>query len=326
MINMIIFFYGQDTFRSHQKLQELKDKFRRDVDSGGHGLVTISGESADAKKINESIGSSSLFTKKMMVVIENIFSNKQQSIFSWLVEYLENLEKNSGNDNIIVFCDEEDGTDKSFPKYKKVLWDFLIKQKFVQEFSSLPAQKLSTWVREEVEKRNGKMSMSAASAMVGLTNGDLWQIDNEINKLIGYKAGQMIEAHDVEAMVKGKYDENIFALTDAIGNRNKALATKLLNDELSAGAAEQYVFSMVVRQFRIMLQIREALDAGLTSRKISSTLKLHPFVVQKGMTQVRNFSAIYLRRVYEHLAEIDYFSKTGQRDLRTMLDLMIVKM
>jgi len=39
-----------------------------------------------------------------------------------------------------------------------------------------------------------------------------------------------IDVSDVEELVKGKFDEDIFALTDAISARNKALAIKLLEE------------------------------------------------------------------------------------------------
>ena len=44
---MIIFLFGADTFRSRQKLKEIKDKFLREVDSSGMNMQTLDGKTAD---------------------------------------------------------------------------------------------------------------------------------------------------------------------------------------------------------------------------------------------------------------------------------------
>ncbi len=82
---------------------------------------------------------------------------------------------------------------------------------------------------------------------------------------------------------------------------------------------------MIIRQFKILLQIRQSLDSGLTTRKIMSTLKLHPFIIQKGINQVRNFSLINLKNTLNKLIEIDYLMKTGQAEAKIMLNLFAFK-
>lgn len=57
---MIIFLYGEDTFRSRQKLKELKDKFIREVDPTGNGIVSLAGESLMIEGLSEAIGARSL--------------------------------------------------------------------------------------------------------------------------------------------------------------------------------------------------------------------------------------------------------------------------
>lgn len=333
---MIFFLYGHDDYRSRQKMNELKQKYVREVDLTGNSLVVINGETIDSAKLNENIAPSSLFVRRRMVVIEKIFANKRQDIFTDLTKILKGNEGSNANDNIVIVWDEISGTDKELNRDKKILFDYLLKQK-AQEFEPLSNTKIATWIKEETEKRGGKISFSGANALAGLVGTDLWQISNEIDKLISYKqakenklldknANVMIEPADVEEIVMGQFDENIFALTDAISQKNKALAVRLLEEQIQAGADEQRLFSMIVRQFRILLQIRAALDSSLTPRQMATQLKLHPFIVQKGITQVRNFSAQFLKKMYSHLAKIDYTNKTGRGDLRTMLDLLIVKL
>jgi DNA polymerase III subunit delta len=329
---MIIFLYGDDTFRSRKKLIELKEKFKREVDPSGNSLVTLDGGNINIEKINEVINTSSLFANKRMVIIENIFFNKSKSIFDQLKDALSNKDKKD-SENIIIFLDY---TSDDVKKTNK-LFQFLKKQKYSQNFKSFSNTEATNWVKKTVEERGGKIKHQAALALVSLLANNLWQISNEINKLINYKNGQAcllqdgqcdanINEEDVERLVRGKFDENIFNLTDAISNKNKALAVKLFEQEIDAGLTESYLIHMIIRQFRILLQVRQGLDNGWNSRKIISQLKQHPFVVQKCMTQVRNFSLDILKNILHNLVLIDKSVKSGRGEVKSAINLLTIKM
>jgi DNA polymerase III subunit delta len=329
---MIIFLYGEDTFRSRQKLKELKDKFLREVDKSGNSLVILEGENITINKINESISTSSLFVRKRMVVIERILGNKSKILLDQVLEYLKNnfnseKIKNEVDENIIIFRDEiaqEKGA-------KIKLFDFLKKQKFTYEFKPLSNTETAGWIKKEFEARGAKIKPSASVALAGLVGNDLWQLNNEIDKMINYKIGQksggetVIEETDLINMVNAKFNENIFALTDAISNKNKALASMLLEKELESGIAEVNLMHMISRQFRILLLVRQCLDKFYDSRKTASVLKLHPFVVQKSLTQVRSFTVLVLKNILNELIEIDSKIKSGRVDARTALTLLLAK-
>ena len=329
---MIFFLYGPDTYRSRKKLEELKQKFAKEVDPTGSSIEVIDGETTDINKINEAISPSSLFARRRMVVIENIFSAKKTEMLNQVLELLTKIKKNEKQDNIIIIWDNIESNSKGLIKNKKALFEFLRAEKFSQEFETLSNTQAASWAKKEIETRGGKITLAAATRLVSLIGSDLWSLNNEMDKLLSYKNGQTgshtteIDIKDIEEMTRGSYDENIFALTDAITNGNKKFALKLLEEQIQAGLSEQYIFSMVLRQFRILLQVREALDVGLSSRQILNQLKLHSFVVQKSVNQVRNYSSALLKKIYSQLVEIDYKNKIGQGDLRTMLDLFVINL
>lgn len=329
---MIIFLYGEDTFRSRRKLKELKERFLREVDPSGNSLTVLDGATASMEKINEAVSPASLLSKKRMIIIENIFLNKGKLIFGQLALY---FKRKKIEENIIVFWDGAIDA-KKLAQDKKELFKFLSKVKYGQEFRALSNTEAMAWTKKEVESRGGKISREALLFFTSLLGSDLWQINNEIDKLLNYKLSQklalaadgrgtIIEAEDIKNLVSGQFNERIFALTDAISNRNKKEAARLMEDQLEGGLGESYLLNMIVRQFRILLQIRQALDSGLTPRKIINLLKLHPFIVQKGVNQVRNFSLNSLKDIFIQLARIDYLMKSGQADAKTMLSLFLAE-
>lgn len=344
---MIVFLYGEDNFRSRAKLKELKDKYLKEVDKLGSGLKIIAGAKATFGDITAAVGPISLLSKKRLIIIEDIFASKDQAIFEKLNDY---LKKKESSDNIIIFWEsnlkmkkikntllpfliDPSGQDKPLNKKSADLFKFLVKQKYAYNFNSLSHTELANWVKKEVVKRGGKISAEAAAMLVGLVGADGWQISQEIDKLLSFKqAGKLTEALleisavDVKKLVQGNFSDNIFALTDALSVKNKPLAIKLLDEQIEAGLEGPYLLNMFVRQFRILLQLRQALDAGLGPRQIASQMKLHPFVLQKGLEQARNFSLQTLKNIFSQLAQIDYLAKSGQQDYITGLNMLIAKL
>jgi len=350
---MIIFLYGEDTFRSRQKLKDLKESFNKKIDPSGNSLVTLDGANLNINKISQHAGPGSLLSKKRMIIIEDLFLNKDKNIMTDVYNYL-TTKKSTVDDNVIIFWDssikkkkagrqetilsiDSSGREKAMLKNPLKLMKLLSKQKYSQTFNLLNNQELTNWVKNLISQSNSKISYQALQTLISLVGNDLWQLDKEIKKLINYKLGanpkltaggesRQIEIKDVEQLVKGRFDENIFSLTDAISNKNKILASKLLEEQYESGLTDNYLLNMIIRQFKILLNIRQALDLGLTSRKIMSSLKLHPFIVQKGINQVRNFNLATLKKIIEHLIKIDYRMKTGQADVKTMLNLFFAKL
>ncbi len=322
---MIIFLYGEDTFRSKQKLRALKEKFQKDVDKDGSSTIVLDGETTSIEKINEAVGSASLFARKRMIIIEKIFSNKNKTFLKQLEEYFASKDKD--NDNIILLWDDISGEKMSRNK----LFKYLSSQKFSQNFKLLSNVEISNWIRAEVEKKGAIINPQAINALIGMFANDLWTLHNEIDILVNFKSGLNkssdkkveIQIEDVNNLEGGKIDENIFALTDAISQKNKALALSLFEKELDAGAVDVYLIHMIIRQFRILLQVRQGVDNGLNARDIASQIKLHPFVVNKSFQQVQNFDLEALKNIFHSLVEIDQGIKTGTSDFKTQISLLI---
>lgn len=333
---MVIFLYGQDTFRGKRKLGEFVERFLKEVDPSGHSLTVLSSAEATVGAIGQAAGSGSLLSRKRMLVVEQVFSRKEGQFFADLYKYLQ-AEPAGLADNIVIFWDEVSSEEKGLTKERGQLFRWLSGQKYAQEFKPLSNTELANWVREEVSSRSGDISREAATHLVALTGGDLWQIDQEIDKLVHYKAGQKlglgasvvpdkIELNDVRELVMGVFDEQVFALTDALSMRNRALAAKLLEEQLRGGESEEYLLHMVTRQFKILVQVRQALDSGLTGKKIASELKLHPFVAQKSVGQVRNFSLEQLKKILLQLIDIDYLVKTGRSRPKVELGRLVARL
>lgn len=315
---MIIFLYGPDTFRSKEKLRMFKEKFIREVDKSGLNLVEVEAEKMAINDLNKAMATQSFLAKKRMVVVRDIFKQRK----ALQVELLELLKvgkfRDGKDDNILIFWDEE-------PDKRSALFKYLDGSKFKEEFFLLKNNELTSWVIKRVEKKGGKISKRNAEVLASKSDGNLWALSGEIDKLLAISRGREISEADLEESSLVKIEDNIFNLTDAIGNKNSKLALKLLHDNLQAGANEIYLLAMIVRQFRILIQVRAALDEGQGDyRSMASELGLHPFVVQKAIAQASKYSIEQLKRIYKKLLEIDIKIKRGE-DGVTLLEMFVVE-
>jgi len=228
------------------------------------------------------------------------------------------------NDNIIIFRDEELNTkDSPVPAAGKKLFAFLSGQPYARAFPAVSGSQLIAFIAKEASAYKKSIGAAAADELINRTVGDLWLIASEIKKLAYRTDEKTITLSDVREMTAAIYDQNIFALTDALSDKNKKLALRLLAEQYAAGASDEYLLAMLIRQFKILFQIRTALDNKISPAKMAGELKLHPFVVQKGSRQAANFSAAVLRDYLNRLLRLDWLNKKGQTDLTTELSLLL---
>ncbi|MFZ5364121.1 MAG: DNA polymerase III subunit delta [Patescibacteria group bacterium] len=326
---MVLFLYGEDSYRSRSKLKQIEEKFKK-TDKGRVNFIRIDGEKNLWKNIEKEILSAPFLHDKKLIVIENFLKKRGQKFDEAIVSLKENR---ISEGTVVIFW--EDGK----PDERTSIFKFLSKPKQAEKFDLLDVNKLRRWLSDAVAERNIKIDTPAAETIIDLLGPDLWQMSNELDKLTAY-AGQkkekknLVTTDDIMLFVKGKFDENIFSLTDAIGAKNKKLVFKILSEQINAGLEEGYIFAMLVRQFRILLQIKELTSSDLSflsendpglKQKISLELGLHPYVVQKTLYQTKNFSLAELKKIYGKLLALDRKMKRGNFNPRAFLDLFIAE-
>ncbi len=318
---MIIFFFGEDGFRIKQKLDDVRQHFIKNIDPGSFSLEEINGEKTSIAEISEKINTGSLFTKKRMLIIKNIFKNNNDNLFKNLLSLIKT--KKDDKSNALVFIDENIVTTKLKENGKKLFLS-LKKEPYSQEFKLLNHKQVYDLAKNIFLKKEQKINPSALSLLIEKTNNDLWQLNNEINKLSALAKDRQIEVEDINNMVSGEYEEKIFILIDSFFEKRKSIAYKTLHEQLSASLSPEYILTMITRQIKILLEIKSA-QKITSSNNLAQVLNLHPYVVKKSLSQVNNFSLSNLKKIFNHLIELEYKNKTGQANLKNELFLLSAK-
>jgi len=316
---MIIFLYGQDTYRSHQKLNEIIESYKK-IHKSGLNLRYVEGGDfnfEDAKNETQTI---SMFDEKKLIIFRNTLDSLKEEDKS-----LDFLKKFIDSKDIIVVYEEKEA-DKRLSLVK-----FLEKEAKAQEFQFLDGLKLKSWAKNQIEEYGGKIEPSALDKLVEYVGSDLWWLKNEIEKLANYKNGKAISTADVDLLVKPKIEPEIFKTIDAIAFNNnqwsgKKQALKLLHDHLEKGDHPLYLLSMINFQFRNLLIIKDLMEKNVPYYSIPKMTKMHPFVVKKTYEQARKFTFQELKKIYQKIFQVDLSIKTGKINPTAALDFLIVSL
>jgi len=317
---MIIYIYGEDTFRSRQYLQEQVERFKQTRDPQGYNVVFLDAQKIELGKIVGEILSAPFLAEKRLVVVENILSISDKDFLQQLMNRIK--ENKIPESNIVIFWQ---GEKMSKVKDVKELHALLVKEKYVQEYPLLQGSSLSNFVSSEFKKRGGKISVSAANYLAQNIGGDMWFLNSLLDQLVSYSQNKEVQQLDVNLFLDEKVDDNVFNMVEAIVSGNKKQAFKLILEQRRLGEDDFKLFGLIVWQFRILLQMRSAFEQqeNMSSDAMAKELGLHPFVVKKNLSLVKKYNKKQLTGIYDQLLSIDFKAKTGQSDLGLMLDVLI---
>jgi DNA polymerase-3 subunit delta len=325
---MILFINGDDNYRSQQKLIELRQKFFSEIDKSKLNYFNLDAFNFSLDKFQPAINSAPFLAAKKMVVVQNLIKEKSRDkkLQTAVVNF---LKKVKDSNKIIIFYENKSFDYKDINKKSAILLSFLSKQKFKYEYPYLKGGALHTWINNYLNKEDLVMDLAAREQLILLTGENTWSLVQELNKLIAYNKGinqNEITLLSVNQLVVGKNDISIFTVVDFIANRKKQQALKLIDEILESGVNEMYLLTMIIRQFRLLIIIKNYQSRGLNASEVSKAAKLSFFVVKKCWNQTNSFSELKLKKVYQSLLEIDKKFKSSNFNIVTLLNLLILSL
>lgn len=321
---MIIFIYGKDTFSSRKYLNQMIKGFKEKRDSEGFNTIKIDCEKKkDIGMIWNEVLTVPFLAEKKMIVLENFFASNQDQLYELFSERLKKGFFDEESKNVVVIWD---GLDTVKKKAMKDLLSLLAKQPYTRKFDVLKPNELGGWIQKEVKNRNGLISRTAIGKITN-SSADMWQASSLLDQLLDYKDGQEITDADVGLFVVEKADDNIFNLIDNILNKNSRNAYAMIRQQYKIGENAQFVFAMLLRQCRILLEISDFVkrNGRVDSNSLAVTLKMHPYVAKKSLALINNYPFEKLQSFYRELLDFDIKIKTGQVDQSLFLDVLVAK-
>lgn len=183
------------------------------------------------------------------------------------------------------------------------------------------------WLRARAADRGLRLSEDAAAQLALSVAGGLRGLATELDKLATFVgAGGTIDRAVVAALVPRTAEVRIFDLIDAVAEGRQRQAIDLLSEALGQGEQPLRVTGLLARQFRLAIQARVMVDDGANSARVAEQLGLHPFVAEKLVKQCQRFSRDGLCQALELLLDADIAIKTGRRDPRLALEVLVIEL
>lgn len=185
---------------------------------------------------------------------------------------------------------------------------------------------LPNWIRLQSQNFELQLSTGQTKTIAERIGNDLRRAWTELEKLKTFAGGKKeLSDADLDGLIPGEPESDIFGLIDAVALRNPALSLPKLKDLLDSGENELKILATLARQFRNITGALAARGQGMNAKTLAEILGINPYVAEKSFLQSGPFSLVELQKILERLLWADYRMKTGQREPRLELELALVE-
>jgi DNA polymerase-3 subunit delta len=198
-----------------------------------------------------------------------------------------------------------------------------------------------------------KLSPAAWVALGKKTGFDLRRSMSELEKLVSFVGERKtVEKEDVEEAVGRTKEDEVFALTASLSEKNQLAALDALKNLLDQGIHHLIILTMMVREIRLLLQARLLVDSGKLP-KFNSGMEYgwfqkvlypslgelntaavkregfifsqHPFVVYNALRNCLRFTDFSLIGLLDDLLHLERALKTSASSPQLLLEMFLIK-
>ena len=301
---------GEEQFFRHRARTLIHD-----VVVGRHGgtVSVFSGDDPLETVLSELHGDS-LFTSRRMVEVMGADGFLKQHGDA-IVRY---LERPSATGVLVLDATKVDGRTRLPGQVRSV--------GMLVDCPRLDDGRLPRWVRTEVERHGRKISSSAVALLLDEVGNNMFALATEIEKLVTYVGDRPgIEATDVASLTGHTRNWIIWALTDALGRRDKGAALRILEDLVREGNQPEALVGTLNWQITRLWRGRTILDAGGSQGDVASALRVGGKLLAGLVEQIGRFTQSDLARVSRMLLETDILLKSSGLPSKTVLERFLVQ-
>lgn len=318
--------YGEEEYLKKYYLDSIEKKIIQDETMKTLNKSIIEGK-ADIQRIIDACETLPVFAEKRLVVVKNsgIFKGKAKTSSDdkkskqkgdGLLEYVQNIPEHV----CLVFY--EDTIDK---RIKMV--DAIKKKGLLLELPFQKPVELVKWVIKAFSSYNKQIDASTASLLVENSEQGMNEMLSEIKKLVMYLGDRTkVTAEDIGKVCVKSIKTRIFDLTDAIAEKNRFKAIKLLDDIIIMKEPVQKILYMINRHLRQLLQMKVLIAEGFNTDNAASKIGVTSYAAGKLARQAKGFTLEALKEHIKLSLEYDIAIKTGKVRDRLAAELLITKM
>ncbi|HLX12965.1 MAG TPA: DNA polymerase III subunit delta [Bacteroidota bacterium] len=196
-------------------------------------------------------------------------------------------------------------------------------------FREYDTRGVRSWIQQRFEERSRSISPEAVDLFLARSDRSLRELSNEIDKLILY-AGERkkIEEDDVSEIVGISKENNVFALQNAVGEKNIGRAVAIMEELTGRGESPNGLVAGLASYIQKVWVLQEMVRQGKPNVEIASFLNLPPTFNSaiEGYTQAaRKYSGEELEHACMALEETDILLKSSGGDKNIAMTTLLFR-
>lgn len=331
VIPNLVFLCGEEQYLVHWAAELLTKTY---VNKACESLdfIKLDPDTLTIDQIKESCETLSMLSPRRVILIPELpaASGKKSRNFSEtdekeLIQYFSQIPDTC---LLIITAGKPDGKSRKKIKLQEAAETYGV----VYDFTPLTGAQLKSFVVKRF-KNAGKVCRNSVIDMLITDSGygnkeieyDLYNLENDIRKIIAHSSGDEILPEDVEQTISTNLETNVFAMLDAISRNRKDEAYRLLHNLLVSGESVFGLLSLITSQLELILEVKEMREEGMGAGQIQKLLGVHEFRVKKAMGVTEKYSVSQLKKILSKAYEIDGNIKSGLLEQSLALELFIAQ-
>lgn len=307
-----LFFGGEDYLKYTYSNEVRKTVLDGTFDDFNH--IVIYAEEYSPSALSSAIFTLPMMAEKKLVEVRGVdFNSLKKDDVSALEDVLSTLEENN-HTVLLIRADNDSFNPGRLPKSPSELYKMMTKYLKPVAFEFPSASRLKGWIMKHFSRGKIEFDPTLCEYLVSMCGHDMWTLSKEIEKLCSYAAQnelKKIEAKDIDYVCCKTIEFDDFQLTNALLDRNKALAFETLRRQRSAHEPPQAILGSVIRLYSDMLLVYRLYTGGMNKSQIAGALSIHEFKVGKYLSGIAGVSEKKLCRAVELCKEADIKSKSS---------------
>jgi DNA polymerase III subunit delta len=249
-----------------------------------------------------------------LVVIRDFDKIKEDEI-ELVIEYL----KNPAPTAMVVF-------QAATLDQRRKITSALMKTCAVAAFDRLTDQQAARWAEEYLKRRGCRIEPNALGHLIGLVGTRLTRLSNELDKLAAYAGGGFINNAAVEDLVPRAREHTSWELWDAIIDRDRKRALRLMDRLLDDGSEPVMIVGALAGLYRRMLAAKELMMRKAATEEVNKATGRYGRNAEVFNSRVLRASREEIAHGLRRIAQVDNSIKNSEATPRLQLQYLIAEL
>jgi DNA polymerase III subunit delta len=182
----------------------------------------------------------------------------------------------------------------------------------IHEFEAPKARDMPRLLIADAERLGFRLDPAAARMLVDRMGANPQRLNNELERLALWAGeGGAVDAADLGAMIADTSEAAVWALSDALLERDAAAALRIAERLISQGENVTGLIYGLASRLRKACAAAAMLEEEMPAKQVESSLGMHPYAAKQLVRRLQNVDASELQEALIALADLEVWCRGG---------------